>query len=279
MTKKITNFIKKFFSHFTFHISRHRAFTLAEVLITLGIIGVVAAMTIPNLVKDYQKTQYVTALKKAYATTNQALKQMAADSGCIDDLKCTGLFDSSVTGQHNILGKALVKYFSVSQNCNTATNQHCFADVTNAYYDGTYTGANPTYDVYGGYKFVTADGTSFYIENYKNNCLTDGTNGSTDYSTGRTGNMKQTCGAIYIDVNGLKKPNAFGRDTFVFFITNGKGVTLYPLGGSDDGWNTGSVGDWWWQDGSGNLKRCYPSLKNGYYCAGRVMEQGWQMNY
>lgn len=253
-----------------------KAFTLAEVLITLGIIGVVAALTIPNVIANYQKTEYVTRLKKAYAITNQALKQMAADSGCIDDLKCTGVFDSSVADPQNTLGDALVKYFNVSKNCKRGTNQHCWPDITNRYYDGTYTGTNSTYDDYGGYKFVTTDGTLFYIENYKNNCITDGTNGSTDYSTSRTGNMKQTCGYMTIDVNGLKKPNAWGRDTFTFFITNGKGAMLYPYGGADDKYN-GNEGRWW-QDGSGNPIECTNS-KDGRYCTGRVVEEGWQMNY
>ena len=40
-----------------------KAFTLAEVLITLGIIGVVAALTLPNLVANYKKQVLVTQLK------------------------------------------------------------------------------------------------------------------------------------------------------------------------------------------------------------------------
>lgn len=42
-----------------------RAFTLAEVLITLGVIGVVAAMTLPTLIQNYQEQEYVNKLKKA----------------------------------------------------------------------------------------------------------------------------------------------------------------------------------------------------------------------
>ncbi|MBP7212243.1 prepilin-type N-terminal cleavage/methylation domain-containing protein, partial [bacterium] len=47
------------------------AFTLAEVLITLGIIGIVAALTIPTLMNKSQKQQTVTALKKSYSTFSQ----------------------------------------------------------------------------------------------------------------------------------------------------------------------------------------------------------------
>ena len=46
--------------------SRKAAFTLAEVLITLGIIGVVSAMTVPTLMQNYQRQSYVTQLHKTY---------------------------------------------------------------------------------------------------------------------------------------------------------------------------------------------------------------------
>lgn len=49
-------------------------FTLAEVLITLGIIGIVAAITIPNLITNYQKHVTVTKLQRAISVLNQAYK-------------------------------------------------------------------------------------------------------------------------------------------------------------------------------------------------------------
>ena len=56
---------------------KFKAFTLAEVLITLGIIGVVAALTLPTLIQNHQKQVYVTQLKKAYSTINNAYNKMA----------------------------------------------------------------------------------------------------------------------------------------------------------------------------------------------------------
>ena len=53
---------------------RHFGFTLAEVLITLGIIGVVAAMTIPTLIQKHQKQTILTQLKKAYSELGQAIQ-------------------------------------------------------------------------------------------------------------------------------------------------------------------------------------------------------------
>lgn len=67
--QKINNYIKKF------------AFTLAEVLITLGVIGVVAAITIPTLITSYQKHVVETKLTKFNSTINQALRMSSAENG------------------------------------------------------------------------------------------------------------------------------------------------------------------------------------------------------
>lgn len=60
------------------------AFTLAEVLITLGIIGIVAAMTVPILVNNYQKNATVTKLKKTYTVLFQAIRLSESDNGNVD---------------------------------------------------------------------------------------------------------------------------------------------------------------------------------------------------
>ena len=55
------------------------AFTLAEVLMTLGIIGVVAAMTLPTLITDFQKRSTATMVKTLYSKINQAMQLEMAD--------------------------------------------------------------------------------------------------------------------------------------------------------------------------------------------------------
>lgn len=54
-------------------------FTLAEILITLGIIGVVAAMTIPALMENIRDVRYRSQFFKSYALIQQTLKKMEAD--------------------------------------------------------------------------------------------------------------------------------------------------------------------------------------------------------
>ena len=63
------------------HSPRRAAFTLAEVLITLGIIGVVAVMTLPTLIQNYQKHITVNRLKVNYNILNNAVRRAEADFG------------------------------------------------------------------------------------------------------------------------------------------------------------------------------------------------------
>ena len=95
-----------------------RGFTLAEVLITLGIIGIVAALTIPTLMYQNNKNVEVTQLKKFYSVFNQGMKGYMTKSGC-EDLACTNLFDQSSsngTWQTNMVA-AMKETFAISKSC------------------------------------------------------------------------------------------------------------------------------------------------------------------
>jgi type II secretory pathway pseudopilin PulG len=242
------------------------AFTLAEVLITLCIIGVIAEMTIPTLLSNIENAQYVANLKKAYSGLDQVLVKMATDNNCIGDLKCTGLFASGTDIQ--TFGTELVKYFKILKNCESSVSggpniSGCFSDSVAQTYNGLGTRSGYMDDPAYYYRFITADGIAFSVRNFGNNC---GSNASAYI----TYNMTQACAYLSIDVNGpTKGPNNLGRDIFWFWITNGKGPLLYPAGGSDDN----SFG-WWKNDGT-----CKPSSTAGLLCAGRIIEEGWQMNY
>ncbi len=61
------------------------AFTLAEVLITLGIIGIVAALTMPALIGNYRKKQTVVQLKKIYSAMSQSVQMSQSNYGDIAD--------------------------------------------------------------------------------------------------------------------------------------------------------------------------------------------------
>jgi len=252
-------------------------FTLAEVLITLGIIGVVAALTIPTLMANWQKVQEVAGLKKAYAEVTEALRLMANDHGCPDDLRCTGIF---ATSDQNALGNEIKKYLKVAKDCGTKYNANedestkCFSDAVSNYYDGSHWRSDYNTENGSTYTLITTDGFSIALINGGYDCKWGDLFGIPN--TPNT-NSSQICGQLYIDVNGLKGPNNMGRDIFYLYITNGKGPALYPYGGSEFISN-----GWAWVDGAGAPKYCTEGSSESVYggvCAARIMEQGWQMLY
>ena len=104
-----------------------KAFTLAEVLITLGIIGVVAAMTLPTLIAKYQEQVTVNHLLKTYSMLSQAVQRMQTDYGTIDtwglEDTSTGLTDPE-TGEkiynlsaQRIMAERLKPYLKVVKSC------------------------------------------------------------------------------------------------------------------------------------------------------------------
>jgi len=235
------------------------AFTLAEVIIVIGIIGIVAEMTIPVLIKNFQQTTYAAGAKKVYSDFNNVLTRLANDTGCSGDLKCTGLFSGDTNS--NNLGGALAAYFKIAKTCGNAAG--CFPTAVYPNYNNTGTVVN--YDADGtGYKFIANNGMSYFIYNQNNGC--------DNVSMNRTNNMIQRCGYILVDTNDLKPPNAMGRDVFKFWITNGKGAILYPVGAADDKSNGSDT--WWKTTGCGTA-----GDMTGDDCAGRLLEEGWIMNY
>src|SRR5574344_866092 len=65
--------------------NRKKGFTLAEVLITLGIIGVVAALTIPTLIGNYEKTLFANKFKDSFSILSQAVNLSQAENGPLED--------------------------------------------------------------------------------------------------------------------------------------------------------------------------------------------------
>ena len=95
------------------------AFTLAEVLITLGIIGVVAAMTMPTLVQNYRNHVVETKLQKVYTVMNQAIKQSEVVNGekenwNFDDPQ---FYEKYFAPYLNVLKKETVEGASYDYNC------------------------------------------------------------------------------------------------------------------------------------------------------------------
>ena len=165
------------------------AFTLAEVLITLGIIGVVAAMTMPSLIQNYQEKATVTKLKKCYSLVSQAYVSILNDEGGSDTLQA---------GDDLEMMEKFGKYLKYQKTC--GRNKGCFPNVT--------------------YKSVTGNGYSKWEDTtYRSRAiLTDGT--LIMFNFNALGNNSDNFYAqIYVDINGFKGPNQLGRDFFYFYIS------------------------------------------------------------
>src|SRR5574344_2658933 len=125
------------------------AFTLAEVLIVLGIIGIVAALTIPTLMANVQKQQYVTALKKFYSTQTEGYARMLAEEN-VEKLEDTEAFQTlpewgcalynATNSDCKPFFTALKKYFNFSIITPENSDAHfiVFADGSTINYAGFY---------------------------------------------------------------------------------------------------------------------------------------------
>lgn len=260
------------------------AFTLAEILIVIGILGILAELTIPSLVSSYQKKLYVVRLQKAYSQINQVLQKMAIDNGTpgdISDYFAPQTFSDPESWSYypRYVGKIMTQYFKIAKDCGTKTGEGCFAkEGYNKYIKGYSADYDKDflddYNVY--YKFTTIDGTSYLIRTYDSMNSFSCTYGSSDGTIPDNAPNKKKCGELTIDVNGPQKPNRYGVDTFKFYITSNKTPILYPIGGKYDGA--------YWNKDNCNPKYCTcpENLLNnppGGKCAARIMDEGWQMNY
>lgn len=231
---------------------KRNAFTLAEVLITLGIIGVVAAMTLPTLIQKNQEKVAVTQLKKAYSVFAQAFLRAEAENGPIESWDI-GTQDSASGAEalYNIFKPYLLKV----EDCNL--KKGCF-------YEGTYKSLNgpsfawqpSTHSVYA--RGILADGVAFSFWSAGSGC-------NMNSSLSGKGKYSRICGSIHVDINGFKNPNRAGVDYFTFTITK---WGVFPMGGSDS------------TNGYYNVKCKYndTSNTNGPACAAWVIYKG-NMDY
>ena len=184
---------------------RRAAFTLAEVLITLGIIGVVAAMTIPNIVSKYQKKVLVSQFKKSYASVQNAINMTIAENGTPYECYNMGFGGYHVT-DCAVFWNDLLKQMKVIKTCNYAADDKECGQVSYKTKEqvlaegGSITNSSCSFLDYGARKVnILSDGS--YIINY----------GGSDLRSHHN---------IYfaIDTNGAKGPNKWGYDLFYMVL-------------------------------------------------------------
>ena len=192
-----------------------KGFTLAEVLITLGIIGVVAAMTIPGLITTYQKQVAATQLKKHYSQLNQVLLRISEDPGLdVLDSKSSDFVPKYI--QPHYAGST---YFKPTSNHRKTM---CWND------NNYYLGAKARDTQYASIdKKGNSSGyiqTPFLINQTASIMLQDGS--CIGFNSNITNNKDRA--TIFVDINGSHvPPNRLGRDLFWFHVDQEK-YTVVP---------------------------------------------------
>lgn len=180
-----------------------KGFTMAEVLITMGILGVVAAMTFPALIEGYKKKETVAKLQKAYTILNQAFYRSQADNGDYRDwLRGVDI------GLEKFYDIYWYPYFQITIVCDTYKKcgykeQRPWKRPDSAKVQPVFTDANFRVP------FITSDNILYSI--------------SIAY-----GSADNASNLIFVDINASRLPNLLGNDVFVFVTTENN--VIMPLG-------------------------------------------------
>lgn len=183
-----------------------KAFTLAEVLITLMIIGVIAAITVPTVKDSADERTWVAGATKAYTLLSTITGELQLEKG---PAKFWATSSSDVASLYkkkmSISDKKYSSYSTKYLNQNTYTNANMFDESTS---------------------FVTSDGMLYYIQSVSSGC--NGGNASENpdgTTTPASTNWANGCIDWGVDVNGSALPNTVGYDIFGFYV-NKKGELL-----------------------------------------------------
>ncbi len=227
------------------------AFTLAEVLITLGIIGVVAALTIPALISKYDEKVMLNKLKRSYSEILNAIDLRRAESGSGGYAQ---LFNPSMTEAEQLDG--ILKYLKVIERCSASDSKGCGGKYKvypkNRSNDGY---GNVATSSQGGERAILSDGTLVRIskKNWTGNCQTTYTN---RYETDENGNYTNLvdgkpvpsqpfqvtqCAEIFFDTNGPKGRNQYGYDMYGIVVTPTELTQQTYYGGLYDTMRTGKL--------------------------------------
>lgn len=221
-------------------------FTLAEVLITLGIIGIVAAMTLPTIVTKYRQYVAINKIKKMYSSLSQAMLYAVRNE---DNEILTDIIDMN--------NKQSIKnwYTNVFKNTLNITKE-CY-ETPGCWAEQAYTLNNKkaSYDRgnigigYGIINFNTADGYTINLDAFEDYGNFVGINLDHKYYV-----------VIYIDINGKQNPNIIGKDIYFLAVSN-KG--LIPAGHDKS---------------DAEINSNCSKNGTGYYCLEKIMRNGWKID-
>ena len=223
---------KCYISDILHHYRNKKAFTLAEVLITLGIIGVVVAMTMPTLIANHREKETVVRLKKAYSTLSNAYIGVLNDYGDPTNWDVESWDDIIIM---------FSKYISNVKICDEKA-KGCFSSVRRKDLVNNDVDTMGSTSSGAGSALIMSDG------------IVAGVGAQTSFANALSCDRLNYCFHFAVDINGDKGPNRWGVDTFTFHVTKDRVV---PRGAKEthgssemcDPTSSESGSGWW--NGSG----------------------------
>ena len=214
--------------------NRCAAFTLAEVLITLGIIGIVAAMTIPTLINNYQKKQTLSKLKQTYSIISQALTMAQTEHGDTTTWKVAGITGTN-TEDENFNREDVITTFAQTYFIPyiKVAKDYGYASLSSLGYDGPYAPASNR----------KISQVKEYLVLLSNNVLVNIGLGTHCYAYDENDNctdIRYTHVIFWVDINGFQKPNTKGKDIFYMMFNLREKVFQmyqYTLGNTSSGYS------------------------------------------
>ncbi|MCM1003730.1 MAG: prepilin-type N-terminal cleavage/methylation domain-containing protein [Candidatus Gastranaerophilales bacterium] len=262
-------------------------FTLAEVLIALGIIGVISSLTAPTFIASIQNSSNAARLAAAVSTLENGFTTMIAKEGVdSEDL----LFDTEAWEDTNVRNNQrfaglIGNYINITGFERNVASEVAYYNSNGPY--GLNTNGSRQSRINGTLELLHEDDATYeHILTLKSGATLffvtmrnlEPSDAEIDSIKSRGGALFKPAAKITIDVNGKNAPNTLGRDIFIFYLGhNGK---LYPWGGKDESlFSNGGDGRLWSSNTS--AIRCLDNniRLNGLGCTGRVVAEGYKINY
>lgn len=225
-----------------------KGFTLAEVLITLGIIGVISALTLPMFTVNAKYQALASKISSTLSSVeNGFAAMMSADSA--DDMTETNYWrNNKSTGE-------LAEFLKVEE--------------VSAPYASCETLSGTTINLSPNKTYLMKNGAVIMIQ-YKEASLTEA------QRLAKGASVAQFLAQVDIDVNGSEKPNKYGRDVFRFGL--GSNGHLYPCGSLNYSLLTNGDKSLYWKTTTENDAKCNDTNKS-VACTARLIEENFKINF
>ena len=234
---------------------KHFAFTLAETLITLTIIGVIAALTVPNLINNYKKQQVETGIKTAYSILSNAVKMTEAQYGSINELITLNEKQITTYGTKETFADAFLPNLKLSNRCKNPYSCTLNEMGLNSRHIKNFDGSISTgqsWDLQYMRRVTLANGMHLFI-----------------------GALVESPAIVFhVDINGNEGPRTFGKDVFSFALFRSD-VQNRRYTAPNNALYGGFTGYGYYEHWLNKSKEKCET--HGFYCTKIIQKNGWKI--